>query len=75
MDKDRVFIIMTEKVAVDISLPLYVNDIGLVYSNNPGLQKNIEKLRIYSGSDIEDWDYIDANKIRKKFLKNIRIFI
>lgn len=72
MDKDRVFIIMTEKVAVDVSLPLYINDIGLVYSNNQTLQKNIEKLRIYPGSDIEDWDYIDANKLRKKILEKYK---
>lgn len=69
MDKDRVFIIMRDKVAVDVSVPLYINDIGLVYSNNQVLQKNIEQLRIYAGSGIEDWDYVDANRIRKKILE------
>lgn len=78
MEKDRVFIILKDKVAVDVSESLYIGNVGLVYSNNESLQKNIEKLRIYNGLDYEDWDYFDANKIRSKIEekhKNIYIDI
>ena len=68
LDKDRVFIIVRDKVSVDVYDPLYISDIGLVYSNNQVLKKNIEKLKIYNGLEFEDWDYIDANKIRNKIL-------
>lgn len=76
MDKDRVFIILKDKVAVDVATSLYISDVGLVYSNNESLQKNIERLKIYSGLEYEDWDYINANKIRSKVLeKHINIFL
>lgn len=67
-----VFIILKDKVAIDVSNPLYISDVSLVYSNNESLLKNIEKLRIYNGLEYEDWDYIDANKIRSKILEKHR---
>lgn len=70
MYMDRVFIILRDKVTVDISESLYVSDLALVYSNNKTLQKNIEKLKIFNGLNYEDWDYIEANKVRRKILDN-----
>ena len=52
MYMDRVFIILRDKVTVDISESLYVSDLALVYSNNKTLQKNIEKLKIFNGLKI-----------------------
>lgn len=69
MEKDRVFIILNDKVAVDVSDALYISDVGLVYSNNEVIQKKIEQLKVYNGLDYEDWDYIDANRIRSKILE------
>lgn len=69
MNKDRVFIILRDKVAVDVSDYLSIEDVGLVYSNNNTLQKNINGMRIYSGLEYEDWDYIDANRIIEKILE------
>lgn len=76
MEKDRVFIILKDKVTVDVSESLYINNVAQVYSNNESMKKNIEKLKVYNGLGYEDWDYIDANKLRKKiFEKYANIYL
>src|SRR5690625_225284 len=69
MSKDKVYIILKGKVVVDVSQALYIRDVGLVYADNESLQKKIEGLKVYNGLDYEDWDYIDANTVRKKLLE------
>lgn len=69
MAKDKVYIILKGKVVVDVSQALYIRDVGLVYADNESLQKKIEGLKVYNGLDYEDWDYIDANIVRKKVLE------
>jgi len=68
MDKEKVYLSIKKKAAIDPENIIYVKDIGEVYSTNNKLIRDIENIRIRDKHIIEDWDYITAIEISNKIL-------
>lgn len=68
MAKDKVYLLIESKATVDPEKLVYVKDVGIVYSTNENLKKDIESVRIGEKQNKEDWGSMTAIEIAQKIL-------
>lgn len=69
MNREKVYVVLKEKVTLDIKDTVYVKDIGNVYCLNEDIRKRIEETEVYSSIGIETWDLINTVDIVEKILE------
>jgi stage V sporulation protein AA len=70
MDKDKVYVVLKNKVTIDTKETIYLRDIGNVYCSNVNIKKRVEDTEVYCGNGIETWDLIDTVDVAQAILKN-----
>lgn len=68
MAKDKVYLMINNKATVDPGKPVYLRDIGTVYSINGNLKRDIENIRVGEKHNKEDWGNIETLEIAQKVL-------
>lgn len=71
MDKEKVYIVLREKLTLDTEDYICVKDIGKVYCLEEKIRKPIENIQVYASSSIETWDLIDPTLIAEKIMDRI----
>lgn len=69
MDKEKIYIRLENKFTVDVDTPVYLKDIGEVYSNNQIIKNKMESLVVHKGGKEENWDYITNIEVIQKILE------
>ena len=68
MNKEKVYVVMVEKIALGEEESLYIKDIAKVISANNNLKKGIENLKIYDCKKEEIWDLISSEEVIDRIL-------
>lgn len=68
MAKDKVYLLVKDKVTVDPYKHILFKDIGEVYCANENLKRDIGNIRMGEKHNKEDWGYITALEIAQKVL-------
>lgn len=71
MDNEQVYISLETKYSVDLNTHVYVKDVGEVYCGDGAIKQKVENIRIYNGTDKEQYDYVSGTEITTKILDKV----
>lgn len=69
MPKEKVYIEINKKAAINVGEKVVVKDVADVFSTREDIKKKVEDIKLGKGSLDENWDYFGAVDITKKILE------